>query len=139
MLVVLDSSVLVAGFRSNRGASFRMLELLRDGRFRIAMSVAIALEYEAVLVRHAHELGLSQTEATALVDFLCAVGRRHDVHFLWRPALRDPGDEFVLELAVASASQAIVTHNVRDFRGAEAFGVRVVTPAAFLRLLEEES
>ena len=139
MLVVLDSNVLVAGFRSRRGASFRTLELLRDGRFRIAMSVALALEYEAVLVRHAHELDLSRTEATALVDFLCRIGRRHDVHFLWRPTLRDPHDEFVLELAVASACQAIVTHNVRDFRGAAAFGVRVVTPAAFLRLIEEES
>ena len=139
MLVVLDSSVLVAGFRSRRGASFRMLELLRDGRFQIAMSVALALEYEAVLVRHAHELDLSRREATDLVDFLCDIGRRHEMHFLWRPTLRDPHDEFVLELAVASACQAIVTHNVRDFRGAGAFGVRVVTPAAFLRLIEEES
>ena len=139
MLVVLDSCVLVAGFRSRRGASFRTLELLRDGRFRIAMSVALALEYEAVLVRHAHELDLSRSEATALVDFLCGIGRRHEVHFLWRPTLRDPHDEFVLELAAASACQAIVTHNVRDFRGAGAFGVRVVTPAAFLHLIEEES
>lgn len=73
MLVVLDSSVLVAGFRSRRGASFRMLELLRDGRLQVAISVALALEYEAVLVRHARELDLSRTEAIGLVDFLwCA-------------------------------------------------------------------
>ena len=139
MLVVLDSSVLVAGFRSRRGASFRVLELLRSDRFQIAMSVALALEYEAVLVRHAHELDLSRAEATGLVDFLCGMGSHHDVHFLWRPTLRDPRDEFILELAVASAAQAIVTHNVRDFRGADAFGIRVVTPAVFLRLIEEES
>ena len=138
MLVVLDSSVLVAGFRSRRGASFRALELLRDGRFQVAMSVALALEYEAVLVRQMRELDLSRTEATGLVDFLCSVGCRQQVHFLWRPTLRDPRDEFALELAVASASQAIVTHNDRDFRGAEAFGIRVVTPAAFLQLIEEE-
>ena len=112
--------------------------MLRDGWFRIAMSVALALEYEAVLVRHARELALSRTEATGLVDFLCGIGCRQDVHFLWRPTLRDPRDEFVLELAVASASQAIVTHNVRDFSGAEAFGIPVVTPAAFLRLIEKE-
>ena len=135
VLVVLDSSVLVAGFRSRKGASFRTLELLRDDRFRIAMSVALALEYEAVLVRHAHELGLSRTEATGLVDFLCSIACCQDVHFLWRPTLRDPRDEFVLELAVASASEAMVTHNVRDFRGADAFGIQVVRPGAFLRLI----
>ncbi len=139
MLVVLDGSVLVAGFRSRRGASFRALELLRDDRFRIAMSVALALEYEAVLVRHARELDLSRAEATGLVDFLCGIGSHHDVHFLWRPTLRDPRDEFILELAVASAAQAIVTQNVRDFRGADAFGIRVVVPAVFLRLIEEAS
>ncbi len=139
MLVVLDSSVLAAGFRSRRGASFRTLELLRDGRFQVAMSVTLALEYEAVLVRHAGDLDLSRTEAIGLVDFLCGIGSHHDVHFLWRPTLRDPCDEFVLELAVASASHAIVTHNVRDFRGADAFGIRIVTPAVFLRLVEEES
>lgn len=139
MLVALDSRVLVAGFRSRRGASFRTLELLRDGRFQVAVSVALALEYEAVLVRHARELDLSRTEAIGLVDFLCGIGSHHDVHFLWRPTLRDPRDEFILELAVASASHAIVTHNVRDFRGADAFGIRVATPAVFLRLVEEES
>ncbi len=98
MLVVLDSSVLVAGFRSRRGASFRTLELLRDDRFQVAMSVALALEYEAVLVRQARELDRSRTEAIGLVDFLCGIGSHHDVHFLWRPTLRDPRDEFILDL-----------------------------------------
>ena len=139
IVMLVDSSVLVAGFRSRRGASFRTLELLRDDRFQVAMSVALALEYEAVLVRQARELDRSRTEAIGLVDFLCGIGSHHDVHFLWRPTLRDPRDEFILELAVASASHAIVTHNIRDFRGAEAFGIQVVTPAAFLRLIEEES
>ena len=139
VLVVLDSSVLVAGFRSRRGASFRTLELLRDGRFRIAMSVALALEYEAVLVRHARELDLSRMEAIGLIDSLCSIACCQDVHFLWRPTLRDPRDEFVLELAVASVSEAIVTHNVRDFRGADAFGIQVVTPGAFLRRIVEAS
>lgn len=139
VLVVLDSSVLVAGFRSRRGASFRTLELLRGGRFQIAMSVPLALEYEAVLVRQARELRLSRTEAIGLVDSLCDIACRQHVHFLWRPTLRDPHDEFILELAVASASQAIVTHNVRGFRGVEAFRIPIVTPAAFLRLIEEES
>ena len=132
MLVVLDSSVLVAALRSRQGASFRLLELLRDEPFEIAVSVPLALEYEAVLVRHAAELSLSREAAVGVVDFLCGVAHRQDIHFLWRPSLPDPQDEFVLELAVAANCAAIITHNVRDFVGAKKFKLQVLTPAAFL-------
>jgi putative PIN family toxin of toxin-antitoxin system len=135
---VLDSNVLVAGFRSRRGASFKILSLLRDKRFEIALSVPLALEYEAVLLRHADELGLSRSEAIGLVDYLCRVAHKQQIHFLWRPALSDPGDEFVLELAVAAQCEAIVTHNLQDFRNATQFGIPVITPADFLAWHEEE-
>jgi len=114
--VVLDSSVLVSALRSRQGASFQLITLLRQARFEVALSVPLALEYEAVLVRHAKELGLSRHEADGLVDYLCDVGYRQAIHFLWRPTLTDPRDEFILELAVAAGCDAIVTHNVRDFR-----------------------
>ena len=132
MLVVLDSSVLVAALRSRQGASFRLLELLRDDQFEIAVSVPLVLEYEAVLVRHAVELNLSREAAVGVVDFLCRVAHRQDIHFLWRPSLPDPHDEFVLELAVAADCEAIITHNVRDFVGTKKFRPQVLTPAAFL-------
>ena len=128
---------MVAGFRSRRGASFRLLELLLDDQFQIAVSVPLALEYEAVLLRHAQELNLDSADATGLVDYLCEIGRQQEIHFLWRPTLTDPRDEFILELAVAAGCQAIVTHNVRDFRRADAFEVLILTPAEFLRQVEE--
>jgi putative PIN family toxin of toxin-antitoxin system len=137
VLVVLDTNVIVAGFRSRRGASFRLLTLLRAGKFEIAVSVPLVLEYEAMLREHARELSLSPEDVTGLVDYLCGVARRQAIHFLWRPTLRDPADEFVLELAVAAECDAVVTHNVRDFAGARTFGVRIMTPAAAVRLLEE--
>ena len=137
MLVVLDTNVIVAGFRSRRGASFRLLTLLRAGKFEIAVSVPLVLEYEAVLREHARELSFSPEDVTGLVDYLCGVARRQAIHFLWRPTLRDPADEFVLELAVAAECDAVVTHNVRDFAGARTFGVRIMTPAAVVRQLEE--
>jgi predicted nucleic acid-binding protein len=137
MLVILDSSVLVAALRSRQGASFRLVELLRAGAFEIAISVPLAIEYEAVLVRHAASLGLRRAEATNIVDYLCTVGKRQSIHFLWRPLLRDPDDEFVLEAAVAAGCPYIITHNVRDFAGAERLGVRILRPSQFLRLVEE--
>jgi len=101
--------------------------------------VPLALEYEAVLLRHAAELGLDPGEAAGLVDYLCEVGHRQQIHFLWRPTLKDPLDEFILELAVAAGCDAIVTHNVRDFDAAHRFGVEAMTPAAFLTRLEEHT
>jgi predicted nucleic acid-binding protein len=112
------------------------LKRLRWKRFEIALSVPLALEYEAVLVRHARELGLKREEADGLVDYLCGIAHRQEIHFLWRPALPDPRDEFILELAVAAGCEAIVTHNVRDFVGALHLRPRVLTPAEFLAQLE---
>ena len=137
LCVVLDTSVLVAALRSRRGASFRLIELLRAGAFEIAISVPLAVEYEAVLARYAASLGLRHSEVTTIVDYLCAVGKRQPIHFLWRPLLRDPDDEFVLEVAVAAGCQSIITHNVRDFAGAERLGVSILRPSQFLRQLEE--
>jgi len=127
----------VAGFRSRQGASFRLIELLRAGKFEIGISVPLALEYEDVLMRHATSLGLRRSAVTTIVDYLCAVGKRQSIHFLWRPLLRDPNDEFVLEVAVAAGCKYIVTHNVRDFAGAERLGVTILRPGQFLRHLEE--
>lgn len=131
MLVVLDTCVLVAAWRSRSGASFALLELLRDGSFEIAVSVPLVLEYEAVLLRH---LSLRQRKAdvSVLVDYLCSVAQQQPIFFLWRPLLRDADDDMVAETAVASGASAIVTHNVRDFVPVSQFGVRVLAPAQFL-------
>jgi predicted nucleic acid-binding protein len=62
-----------------------------------------------------------------------------DIHFLWRPLLRDPDDDMVLECAVASGSQLIVTHNVKDFVRAQTLNVKAITPAAFLSLIRSKN
>jgi len=136
--VVLDSNVLVAALRSRNGASFQLLRLLREDRFEVALSVPLAFQYESVLIRHAKELGLAKHEATVLVDYFCRIAHKQEIHFRWRPMLSDPGDEFVLELAVAAECRFIVTHNIKDFRGAERFGILIVKPGEFLRVLQEE-
>jgi hypothetical protein len=100
--------------------------------------VPLAFQYESVLVRHAKELKLSKREAVGLVNYFCQIAHKQEIHFLWRPALNDPGDETVLELAVAAGCRFIVTHNIKDFSGADRFGISVIRPGEFLRLLEEE-
>ncbi len=70
---------------------------------------------------------------------ICVIGKHRQVHFLWRPNLKDPGDDFILELAVESECNYIVTHNIKDFIGSEEFQVEVVTPQKFLRIIGEIS
>jgi putative PIN family toxin of toxin-antitoxin system len=131
VLVVLDTSVLVAAWKSRSGASYALLTHLRAGDFEIAVSVPLVLEYEAVLLRHVGG-GLSSKDVEIFVDYLCLVAKKQDIFFLWRPFLRDPDDDMLVELAVAAQCVGIVTHNVRDFVGVEKVGLGVFTPAEFL-------
>lgn len=133
--VVLDTNVMYAALRSRRGASNALLRQLGTNAFQIVLSTALALEYESVLKREALMLGYTTEDVDTLVDYLCAVARPHPIYFLWRPQLRDPKDDMVLELAVNAACPYIVTFNVRDFKGCERFGVQTVTPADFLTRL----
>lgn len=136
--IVLDTCILVAALRSNQGASHQLLRHLGSGRFDIALSVPLLLEYEAVLKRKGIGINLGERGIDSLLDYLCSVGKAHDIHFMWRPVLKDPSDEFVLELAVKAHCQYIVTHNVKDFAGAEKFGLVVMRPGDFLQQLGDD-
>jgi putative PIN family toxin of toxin-antitoxin system len=129
--VVLDTNVLVAALRSRRGASFEIVAALGRGEFEISVSVTLLLEYEATLLRHAEDLNLDPRDALSLVDYICDVAVTQEIFFLWRPFLRDAADDHILEVAVAADSDAIVTHNVKDFGGAEKLGIRVIMPKQF--------
>lgn len=135
----MDTNVLVAGLRSRRGASYRILELVEAGEVTPVLSVPLVLEYEAVLKRQSRLLGLTLEDIDGLLDDLCVLGERRLVYYLWRPALRDPRDELVLEAAVAAGCLEVVTHNVRDFAGSEQFGVAVTTPRQWLAKTGESS
>jgi len=133
--VVIDTNVLVAAQRSRGGASSKLVSLIGLDEFKINLSVALVLEYEDVLSRYKSEMGLTSEDIADLIDALCALGNLHDIHFLWRPYLRDPKDEFVLELAVAASCEYIISFNKKDFRGTDKFGIEVVTPAEFLKYI----
>jgi predicted nucleic acid-binding protein len=135
--IVIDTNVLVAAARSNAGASFEVLRLFAagDARWQCNISTALLLEYEAVLKREQHRQGRSLAVVDRFLDDLAARANQHAIFYLIRPFLADPGDELILELALASASDYIVTHNRGDFRDAGRFGLRVLTPGEFLRII----
>lgn len=134
--VVFDTNVLDAGLRSRDGASFQLLRRIGTGLFDLHLSVPLAFEYESVLLRHREALRSTDAEVLAFVDYVCSVATLHEIHFLWRPLLRDPGDEMVAELAITAGASCLVTHNVRDFGPVQdRFGIDVLRPGAFLRSL----
>jgi putative PIN family toxin of toxin-antitoxin system len=134
--VVLDTNVLVAAMRSRRGASFELLSRIGKGAFDIAVSVSLVLEYESVLLRHVAASRMSEQDIRDLIDYVCDVATWQEIFFLWRPYLRDANDDLILELAVAAGCDAVITHNIRDFSGAERLGIRVLTPGMFLQDLK---
>lgn len=136
--VILDTNI-IAGLRSKRGASFALLERLSAGEFEISLSVPLVLEYEAVARRQSREIGLTHNEIDDVLDFLCSVAHHRQIFFLWRPFLRDAGDDMVLEVAVEARCTYIVTFNLRDFTGIEQFGLSAITPAQFLTLLGDDA
>ena len=135
--IVLDTNVIYAGLRSRRGASFRLMEAVGTGLFDIVVSVPLVLEYEEVLRRKARSLGLTFADVADVIDYLCDVAEKRQIFFLWRPFLKDPNDDMILELAVEASCNRIVTFNRKDFIGIEQFEIQVVTPAEMLHELEE--
>jgi len=136
MKYVLDTNVLVAGLRSRTGASRQLLMALYRGQFRALISVAIMLEYEAVLTRPEHltAFHLSRDEVVRFLDGMTYLLTPVTPFYLWRPQLKDPADEIMLETAVNGGADAIVTFNIKHFLPAAAkFGLDVILPGEALR------
>lgn len=138
MKVILDTNVIVAAMRSPTGAAAELLRRARIGTLMPLASVALAIEYQAVCLRaeHVAAAGMSVAEVRQFPDAVLAMSEPVDIWFLWRPQLRDAGDELVLEAAANGRAEAIVTFNRRDFEPAnQLFGVDLWTPAQTLTRL----
>ena len=132
--IILDTNVLFAGLYSSRGASFRVLQAIEEGKLKVVLSTTLLFEYEDILKRNQVVLGLTNQEIEKILDYLCRQSEHQKIYFLWRPFLADLKDDHLLELAIASGTKLIVTHNIKDFKGVEEFGIRSITPK---ELLEE--
>ncbi len=140
MRVVLDTNVIVAAFRSRRGASNRIVRMTFQRKLFPVCSTALFLEYEAVLSRDTTRriTGHGPTEIKTIMDAFAAIAEPVELSFRMRPMLGDSADEMVLEAAFNAGSVPIVTHNVRDFEPARRLGVEVFRPGELLRRLDDE-
>jgi putative PIN family toxin of toxin-antitoxin system len=138
MKIVLDTNILVAAARSQKGASYRILQLIPDERFQICLSLPLYLEYLDVLARtEQRQAVLSESQVLGTVRYLASQAHLQEIYFHWRPFLPDANDDMILELAVAAQATIIVTFNLKDFRGIESFGITTMKPAHFLAEIGE--
>ncbi len=142
--IVVDTNVFVGALKGGGGGANRsLIRLCLEGRVEPLMGVALLAEYEGLLARDTLFRGcpLSAGEREELLNAFLGTCRWVSVYYLWRPNLRDEADNHVVELAAAGGAAAIVTNNVRDFRGEQMgfLGIQAVTPGEFIRELEAES
>ena len=131
--IILDTNILVAAFRSKRGAANLLLDKLDDARWRVNVSTALLLEYEDVLKRPEMNVFISESDVDVFLDGLCSIAENHEIFYLWRLLAKDPNDTFILELAVRVNADFIITYNQKDFPAAAEFGVKLFTPKEFLQ------
>jgi putative PIN family toxin of toxin-antitoxin system len=135
--IVVDTNVFVTALRSQFGASYKLLSLLDADIYKLNLSVPLVLEYEEVAKRMVGDISLSEKEIDDILDFVISKANHWQIFYLWRPQLKDPSDDMVLELAVTAGCDYILTYNLRDFKGSEKFGIKVITPKAFLEMVGE--
>jgi putative PIN family toxin of toxin-antitoxin system len=137
MNAVIDTNVLVSGLQSDGGYSHKLLEALPGKDFDICISVPLVLEYEAQLKKHLPPEIFTDADIDDFIDYLCKISKKTPIYYLWRPHLKNPFDDHLLELALASQSDCIVTFNKKDFRNSEQYGIHIVDPKEFLDILKE--
>ena len=135
--IVIDTNVLLSALFSNKGKSFKLLELLGrralEGNRHNVISVPLALEFEEVLLRPKNRAKydyFTHEEIRLIISDIVNISHKTKLHFLWRPFLRDSFDDKVLETAVNGQARTIVTYNTKDFAGVKKyFDIDILTPA----------
>lgn len=135
--LVMDTNVLVTALCNQDGASHQLIRRALADKITLLASPALWLEYEAVLKRPDIRLrhGISPESIDIVLDTLAAHTEPVHLSYLWRPQLRDPNDEMVLETALNGCADALVTFNSRDFSDAAGrFSLKLVTPSECIKL-----
>ena len=133
MRIVLDTGALVSALHSDQGASRRLLTAALERRLTLLLSLPLMLEYEAVLTE---KLAWEPCETSSFLDDLASVADPVELSFIWRPHLKDPAGETVLETAIFGRADLLVTHNFEEFAPLQAeFRITVARPGVALHAL----
>jgi putative PIN family toxin of toxin-antitoxin system len=130
--IIIDTNVLVSALKSKKCYSYKLLSDIDNENMEVFISVPLILEYEDVLKRNKSQIKLSATEISDVIDYICLIGSKRKIFYLWRPFLKDQKDDMILELAVESEADFIISFNKKDFKEIDKFNLEVLTPKEFL-------
>jgi len=136
MKIVIDTSVWISALITKDSKARELLRLVFQAKLSPQMSEALFREYEDVMKRKKiqESIPLTLLEQNELFEAYLSSCRWNEIYYLWRPNLKDENDNFVVELAVASGAEAIITCNVKDFKSAELiFKHKIITPEDFIK------
>ncbi len=143
MLITLDTSILYQALMSKTGASYFILQQVRNRKIQIALSVPVFLEYQDVLTRDKSlkDFELTLNDVEKFLRFIAYIGKPFEIYFLLRPNLKDEKDNKLVELAVTSQSDYLITSNIRDFKDAELKfdQLKIITPAEFVKMWRDKN
>ena len=143
MLLTFDTNILYQALMSTTGASHFILQQVRNRRIQIALSVPVFLEYRDVLTREKSlkDFKLQLNDVDKFLRFIAYIGKIFEIYFLFRPNLKDEKDNMIVELAITSQSDYLITSNIRDFKNAELRfdELKVITPGEFVKMWRNEN
>ncbi len=135
MKIVIDTNVIYSSLRSKRGASYKIISQLPNHKIQTLLSVPLYTEYQEILLRGDFTKIYTDQEILGFLRYYCEICIHQDVFYLWRPILKDPKDDMLLELAVAGNCDYIITYNIKDFTGIDQFNPKPIIPKEFLKLI----
>ena len=142
MLLTLDTNILYQALKSTAGASYFILQQVRNRKIQIALTVPVFLEYKDVLTRDKSlkDFELLLNDVDKFLRFIAYISKTFEIYFLLRPNLKDEKDNKIVELAVTSQSNYLITSNVRDFKNAELKfdQLKIITPGKFVKMWREK-
>lgn len=136
MKIVIDTSVWISALITKESEARELLRLVFKKKLSPQMSEPLFKEYEAVMKRKKIQrlIALTLSEQNELFETYLSTCKWNEIYYAWRPNLRDEDDNFVVELAVASGAEAIITYNIKDFKNAELiFNHKIITPEDFIK------
>jgi len=143
MLVTIDTNILYQALMSTTGASYFILQQVRNREIQLALSVPVFLEYQDVLTRATvlKDFELQSNDVEKFLRFIAYIGKTFEIYFLLRPNLKDEKDNMVVELAVTSQSDYLITSNIKDFKQAELIfdQLKIITPSEFVKIWREKN